>query len=179
MRPGISYIDHRYGGVRFPEGMTYEDFAIVPQVMYKANLIAYQHEVLYHYYVNPKSTIVGSRLAKQTDRNIFKAQMILENSELRKQRDVLENFYIRRVLSSMAWSLCEYGEDLEEVRRLVEYALVTYPAIAENEIISDATLPVEKRIFIRLLLSKHFWLANGFVYVFSSIKQLIKCFMRR
>lgn len=172
------YRSELWKGVRFPEGMTYEDFAIVPQVLYKAGFIAYQHKILYHYYVNTKSTIVGMKLAKKTDRNIFKAYMILEKSELINQRDVLENFYIRRVLSNMAWNMCEYGEGFDEVHRLVDYALVTYPNLSSNKILYESTLPIVKKVFIRLLLRKRFWLAKSVVSVYSSIKQLGKTVMK-
>lgn len=169
-----------WDGIRFPEGMTYEDFAIIPQVIYRAKLITYRHEVLYHYYVNEYSTIMRSKLIQKTDCNIIKAQIILEKSELKNQKDVLKNFYIRRVLSSMAWSLCEYSEDFKEVQRLIDYALETYPQIlSSEELYTSEYLPVEKRIFIRLLLQKHYFWAKSFVFFFSSIKMLGRNILRR
>lgn len=180
MHRGINCIAQVYGG-RFPEGMTYEDFAVIPQVIYKARLITYKYEILYHYYVNEYSTIMSSKLTRKTNRNIIKAQIILEKSELKNQKDVLENFYIRRVLSSMAWSLCEYGEDFEEVRQLVDYALEIYPQILSNEeLYATGYLSAEKKVFIRLLLQRHYFLARSFVLVFCSIKLLgrniLRCF---
>ena len=180
MHRGINCIAQVYGGgVRFPEGMTYEDFAVIPQVIYKARLITYKHDILYHYYVNEYSTIMSSKLTRKTNRNIIKAQIILEKSELKNQKDVLENFYIRRVLSSMAWSLCEYGEDFEEVRQLVDYALETYPQILSNEeLYATGYLSVEKKVFIRLLLQRHYFIARSFVFVFCSIKLLGRNILR-
>lgn len=67
----------------------------------------------------------------------------------------------------MVWNLCEYCEDFEEVHWLVDYALVKYPDMVANKILFDSTLPIEKKVFICLLLRKCFWLAKSFVSVYS------------
>lgn len=76
----------------------------------------------------------------------------------------------------MARNLCEYGENFEEVHQLVDYALATYHDMASNRILFESTLPI-KKVFIRLLLRKRFWLAENFVSVYSLIKQFGKTVM--
>ena len=158
------------GSLRFPEGMTYEDFAIIPQIINRATKVAYNHTILYHYFFNPNSTIVSANRLKKTDRNIIFAQHILEESELNRKPFILENFYLRRVLSSMAWSLLEYHEDENEVLALVEEALKKYPNIKNNTIIKQE--PIQKRIFLILILHKRILIGKVWVNAFSCIRKI-------
>lgn len=141
-------------GLRFPVGMTYEDFATIPIIMNRAHKIAYTNKVLYHYYINQNSIIMNSVRIRKTDRNILKAQLILENSEMANKKDVLENFYIRRVLSSMAYSLYQYKEkDAKQiVAEIVDIGFIKYPNIKKNESIDR--LPIDHKLFVKCALSK-------------------------
>lgn len=145
-----------FDGLRFPVGITYEDFALIPQVMFRAKKVGYTHAVLYHYFVNENSIIMSKTKERKTDRNIIVSQEILEKSELQNSINILENFYIRRVLTSMAWRLLEYNEDIEEVKVLVVEGKKKYPYLDRNSFIRELNLA--KRVFVKLLLNeKYFW----------------------
>ncbi len=151
-----------WGNSRFPIGMTYEDFATIPKVMFGAKRIGYSNKVLYHYFYNSDSIILKRKKLRKADRNILKAQQILESSELFEDT-ILENFYIRRVLTSMAWNLFEYNEDdaLEVVKKLVLDGKNKYPKIENNSII--AKLNFRQQVFVKNVLKENYRLAKVIV----------------
>ena len=85
------------GELRFPEGLTYEDFALIPQIMNRANRIAYTNKVLYHYFFNENSIINTASKRKKTNRDILKAQHILEESELKCKPEILEILFLNQI----------------------------------------------------------------------------------
>ena len=163
------YKKELWKNIRFPEGITYEDMATIPQVMYKAKKIGYTHEVLYHYFVNVHSTIMSKR--ETTDRNIIEAQTILEHSELKQQPELLENIYIRRVLTGMCYTLIAHAEDNNLVRELVERAHKNYPDICNNPLIQKASR--RNRIYLRLLLGKKYRVCSLYVRTYETIRSHI------
>jgi len=164
------------GELRFPEGMTYEDFALIPQVINRAKRIAYTDKVLYHYFFNENSTITSATRNKKTNRNILTAQHILEESELKGKPEILENFYLRRVLSSMAWSLLEYHEGNNEVKKLVDEANTKYPNIKNNPWINSQ--PRIKRMFMKSILDGKISWGGVLVSVYSLMRSIYK-FVRK
>lgn len=165
------------GDLRFPDGITYEDFALIPQIMNRAKRIAYNHTILYHYYANPNSIISMANRCKITDRNIINAQHILEKSDLKDKPLVLENLYLRRVLSSMAWSLLEYNEGNDKVQILVNEAYEKYPNIKKNPYISSS--PFILKVFLMLILSNRIEMGAFWVKQYCLLRQIINRFRKR
>ena len=157
-------------GQKFPLGMTYEDFAFIPQIMNKATCISYTHKILYHYYVNMNGIIMSKK--NTTDRNIIKAQHILESSSLRSKPYILENFYIRRVLESMCHSLILHNEDMNLVNSLVDEAYLKYPDIRINPHILQSSL--YKKVYFYLLLRKRNRMVSVWVKGYNRSKEVVK-----
>ena len=160
------YKAHLWQGVLFPEGITYEDFATIPRVIFKACHISYTHTVLYHYRVNPTSTIQSK--GNTTNLDILEAQTILENSELKQYPDLLENLFIRRVLLSMCYSLVQHREYPTLLKSVVLRAKDSYPLISNNEMISR--LQFQKRLFLRLLLREKYNLVSLYVFLIEKAR---------
>lgn len=139
-----------WDGITYPEGMTYEDFATIPQVIFRASRIAYTHNVLYHYRINQSSTIM--KMKGNTDLNIIRAQDVLEKSELKSRPDLLENYYLRRVLNGMCYSLVLHRDDGDLLKDVVIRAKQTYPKIGENELI--AQFSSYSKLFLKLFSPK-------------------------
>ncbi len=151
--------------IRFPFGKTYEDFATIPLIMNRAKVIAYTHEVLYHYRVNPDSIIQTAKKNRKSNRDIIYAQHLLENSELKGRTSVLESMYIRRVLSSLVWTILEYNENKTDVYSIINEGIQKYPHIRTNPCIRE--LPWHKRVFVRLILKKRIRLARIWISGFG------------
>ena len=49
---GKLYRTKLFDGIRFPEGLVFEDYAVIPQVIHRANRIAHTDEALYRYRTN-------------------------------------------------------------------------------------------------------------------------------
>ena len=47
---GKLYRTKLFDGIRFPEGLVFEDYAVIPQVIHRANRIAHTDEALYRYH---------------------------------------------------------------------------------------------------------------------------------
>lgn len=165
-----------WNAVRFPEGMTYEDMAIIPQIIYKANKVAYTSDILYHYYVNPGSTIMS--MQKKGDRNILRAMHILESSSLQSSPEVLENIYIRRVLFSFAkTALCFETDCYDLVNRLVEETHQKYRNIINNSLIQNA--PIVDKIYVTLLLKGHVKVSSYILKLEAILKICVKRILGR
>lgn len=163
------------GTDRFPVGVTYEDFAFIPQLLNRAKKIVYTHKVLYHYFVNPTGTI-GSH-AKKTNRDILKAQHILEQSELKNKTAVLENMYLRRVIASMSYTLVANKEDYDLSRQLVIEGIEKYPSIVNNPHINRERIGI--RLYLKLVMKQHFMLAVGWVRLYTLAYDVYKRIRKR
>lgn len=168
------YKKNLFSGLRFPIGITYEDFALIPQVMYKASRIAYTHAVLYHYYVNLNSIIMSK--INTTNYDIIKAQHILEESCIKDNKSLLGNFYIRRVINSMCFSLLSNENDIKSARKLIaegknKYNLAAIKKTMELSCISS--------IFINLLISNHFYIAFLYAKLIKSTVRIKNYFLGR
>ncbi len=54
---GKLYRTKLFDGIRFPEGLVFEDYAVIPQVIHRANRIAHTDEALYRYRTNNLGSI--------------------------------------------------------------------------------------------------------------------------
>lgn len=153
--------------LRFPIGMTYEDFALIPQVMYRAHRIAYTNKVLYHYFVNQNSTIMSQK--NSTDYNIIKAQHILEESELKNQKLLLSIFFIRRVICSMCFALLSNDNNINAVKILIKEGKSKYNLKSAK---SSIKLGLIDTIFINLVIDENYWLSFAWAKLIKFLKRL-------
>ena len=172
---GKMYDASLFIGQRFPEGMTYEDFAFIPLIINKAKQFAYCNRTLYHYYINMDSIIMSKR--DMTDRNIIVAQHLLEQSELSSKQHILENFYIRRVLESMCYTLILHNEDKKLVVSLIDEAYAKYPNIKANKYIHHAQFI--KRVYFRLLLKHRYYSVQTWIKIYRFFAEIAKKIIKK
>lgn len=101
--------------IRYPDGITYEDYATTPRLFMKARKVVYVDRPCYYYYSNPES-ILGS-MRKKIDWNILKAFLILRNSEISENLSWINILYERRVILSLAKTIISNGtfRDLKDL----------------------------------------------------------------
>lgn len=54
---GKLYRARLFDGIRFPEGLAFEDYAVIPQVIHRANRVAHTDEALYSYRMDNRDSI--------------------------------------------------------------------------------------------------------------------------
>lgn len=165
---GKLYKKNLFSGFRFPVGITYEDFALIPQVMYKARRIAYVSDVLYHYYVNAHGIIMSK--SEDADYCILDAQSILEKSDLGNDKQLMGIFFIRRVLCTMCFSLLSNNDDLHYVKSIVKDGKSKFDL---RRSLPYVQLGFIHKVFADLLVSEHY--AAAYLWA-KSIKCLRKAF---
>ena len=109
--------------VFFPEGLAYEDHFFATLLYFYARKVYILEERLYHYYVNPASTVLSSNAAHHFD--------IL-------------------TVDKMMWSECENRGFLNEYRREVEYQFLTLCYLAAMKMISLRLTHVPYDFFLEL-----------------------------
>lgn len=155
--------------LRFPEGITYEDFALIPRIINNAFRVCYTHTILYHYFINPSSITLS---IKQTDTNIFVAQQILEQSELKEKPYILEVLFLRRVILSMAWTMLCKDNNIEGAKRIRHYQKQFYPNLSKNKHLKE--LPLYDRFFVWLFCNTNIKCSYLFLKIIYGIKTVMK-----
>lgn len=168
----LFYGDKQEIDLLFPEGMTYEDMALIPQLMYRAKKIAYTNNILYHYFINENSTILKLHNKKRTDFNIIKAQNILEHSELRNDPGVLGTIYIKRVLLSMGWSIIKNNENFDDFKKLVICGKHKYNDLNKNPFLQNTSQV--QRLFIHNALGENWGGCYMIVKTYSLLQSLYR-----
>lgn len=118
-----------FDGLRFPEKMKYEDFALMPQILIRAKKIVTIEDVLYFYFWRDGSTTNQ----KKINRDILKAQRILEASELmEKCPEMLQVFFVKNVMGSLVWGILKENEPFDEVAEIMKEGLQKYPGLVDR-----------------------------------------------
>ena len=115
--------------IRFPEGVNYEDYATIPQLIYLSKKISYVNQPLYFYFVNTES-ITGSMIRK-VDYSIIEAYKVLSTSILSERKDLLEILFIRRVILSMSRSIIKY-DGIQKLYEVQNYMHEMLPDISKS-----------------------------------------------
>lgn len=113
-----------FDGLRFPEKMKFEDFALMPQILIRAKKIVTIEDVLYYYFWRDGSTTNQKRI----NRDILKAQHILEESDLKNTcPDMLQMFFVKYIVGSLIWGILKEKNSMKEVDDIVRYGKEKYP----------------------------------------------------
>lgn len=162
-----------WADIRFPEGMTYEDLATIPRVMCKAGKIASVDKCLYHYWVNPKGTIMSKH--GEANRDMLKAMSILECSSLQQSPSILENIYLRYIILSFVRILLTYEKDVSLAYQIRKDAIQKYPSIADNPAIRDANLVTKLyRLFLHLYFNNHIKTSRLLLRLYAKSRETAK-----
>lgn len=163
-----------FDNIRFPEGLTFEDFATIPRVIYKARRISYVDRYDLFYFINPDS-IINSLRKPQDKYNIFKAFEILHKSELSAEKELLEGLFVQKVVCSYVWELFSVSNSQTLISEMSDFAQNNFPHFTENyEIRNQVWL---KRTFCRAFEHKRFLICKFIVKSFkclSIIKQMLR-----
>ena len=156
-------------GISFPDGIKYEDFAWLPQVVLRANRIVSTDEPLYYYLWRTGSTLNSRRV----NRDILKAFGVLEKSAVSERfPDVMIAFFIKIVMGTLIWGLLiEKKENVAEVRTILNDAKKRYPDLENRAVSFGKYMGKEKELFGRLLIAGHFETARLYAMGFDALKQ--------
>lgn len=111
----------------FPLGMTFEDFAIMPQLMYHSKKVAFIKDTLY-FYVHRHGSITGT-MKKSTIEDYIRAyamiRRFLESKNIFESNRVIY-YFLRKKISVTAFGMllrCWYG-DRKNTRVIASYAKI-------------------------------------------------------
>lgn len=149
----------------FPEGIKYEDFALMPRVYERASKIVTIEDKLYYYYYRQNSTTTGQKI----NEDILKAQHILENSDFGvRHKDIVEIYFVRQVMGTLLWAMSQHRSYRQKVLRIVQEGLEKYPNLSNH--ISDMYIGKHKSFWGNLLLKGHYDLSC----IYSSTYEFIR-----
>ncbi|MCI7635536.1 MAG: glycosyltransferase [Bacteroidales bacterium] len=149
----------------FPEGIKYEDFALIPRVYERASKIVTIQDKLYYYYYRQNSTTTGQKI----NEDIIKAQHILENSDFGvRHKDIVEIYFVRQVMGTLLWAMSQHWSYRQKVLRIVQEGLEKYPNLSNH--ISDMYIGTHKSFWGNLLLKGHYDLSC----IYSSTYEFIR-----
>ena len=108
--------------VKFIEGYNFEDLAILHELVHRAKKIAYLHECLYYYFINPKGLVANLTAKNEYDHFIaWHRRMIFLQEHYPGVVRLTYNSFINR--GARAYWLCAYRKKKQlsqEVRKLLK-----------------------------------------------------------
>ena len=153
---------HLFDSLRFPVGLKFEDFALIPQVISRSKKITSVNAHLYNYLWRSSSITNQNKI--QPD--ILKVQHYLENTEFGiGNPEVMEIFFIRQVMGSLLWTMIQSEDYKNEIKTIVGEALKKYPMIRSK--INGSTIGNHKTIWGKMLLDGHYRLAAYYSKVYT------------
>ena len=114
-----------FDGLRFPEGMAYEDCACIPLVLARARRIVSVSDALYFYAWRADSitSTAGSGL------DMLQAQERLEASSLAREHPAaLRRYFYRNIVGSLLWGMLSGREPTDGAAAILREGLRRYPA---------------------------------------------------
>ncbi|MBR2634487.1 MAG: glycosyltransferase family 2 protein [Clostridia bacterium] len=140
--------------LRFPEGILYEDLALIPALgSGKAGAIYYDKRV-FHEYVQSEHSIMRSPYSPRK-RDIFRSLDHLALCVRGHERE-LEYLYFSHLYLSFAWTFRE-GGDTEALREMNRLMKEKFPHWQKNPLIRGRTTR-KQRLFAHLFYREHFQL---------------------
>lgn len=116
------YKKELFDEVRFIEGYNFEDLAIFHELVHRANKIAYLHESLYYYFINPKGLVVNLTTKNEYDHFIaWYRRMLFLQKHYPTLAGVTSNYFIN--FGARSYWLCAYrkkNELSQKVRKLLK-----------------------------------------------------------
>ena len=87
-------------------------------------------DVLYFYFWREGSTTNQ----KKINRDILKAQHVLEKSELNEKcPQMLQMFFVKNVMGSLIWGILKEENSCDEVKKIMEEGILKYPELADSD----------------------------------------------
>lgn len=153
--------------IRFPCNMAFEDYATIPRVLARAKKIIGLPDILYNYYWRENSTTN----VKKINRDILKAQRILEMSEMKDGfSDVLEVYFVRNVLGSLIWGMAHSYKNRAEIVEIMCEGKRKYSHL-EKYITSENIRYPE---FGKLIYNRYYFIAYCYCNFIDGIKSLFR-----
>lgn len=162
-----------FKNLRFPEGIKFEDFALMPQVYNRASKIASTPDYLYNYLCRSNSTTTKTKI----QHDILKAQNILETSEFgRCNKDIMQIFFVRQIMGSLLWAMIQDSKYSPEVKNIMNEGLRKYPLLKET--VSDSTIGTNKSSWGRMLINGNYRMAKYYALLYTLIYKSMRCIYR-
>lgn len=163
------YKKELFNGMKFFEGIKFEDYCLAPQIYSRAKKIVSTKDILYNYLWRKESTVNSS----QIQYDILKAHKILDNSEFGKSNPtIMSHFFIRQVVGYLIWGIIRYKAHYEDAKEITIWGLNRYPLLYQN--VYDEKLPKSKIIWAKILLNKHFKVAQLYSRSYYSFYKIYK-----
>lgn len=135
-------------GLRFPEGIWYEDLALIPALGRRARRIWYHKEILHQYALVGNSITRGDWTKKRLD--ILAALTFLKNAAPGTEAVALS---FRHLYGTFVWQAWEAG-DVDAIREMNRWMRETYPHWQKNPVVRRES--AKRRLSARLFYGEHF-----------------------
>lgn len=163
-------------GLKFPEGLWYEDFAYVAMLLMKTERISVVKEGLYQYNCRDGSTMRNNNAQKNKDMITVLNQIQAyaeENGFAEQYRDELEYLYMEHALYATIVRLAE--QDNSEKKEVIEFirkeVVTRYPLFYKSRYFKE--YPLKKRVATFLNGTGFYYIAKFIVDIKKRIKEWI------
>lgn len=158
-----------FEGLRFPENMKFEDLALMPQVIIRAQKIAVIEDSLYYYFWRDGSTTNQ----KKVSRDILKAQHILEDSAIKEKcPEILQKLFVKNVMGSLIWGILKEENPYDEAAEIMNEGIEKYPELTACDL--GALMGKSKKIYGYYLLHGKFKRARRYVLAYERMSAALK-----
>lgn len=162
------YKKELFDGIRFPEHMSKQDYACIPRIIAKAEVIIGIDDSLYNYYYRLDS----ATNAKKVQMNLLKAQHILEASEmLDNHKDVLSSYFIRNIVCTLIWEMIvDRAQYQEEIGKIMDEGTKIYTNLSGA--IKPTNIERIRKPFAYLICKKQYSAAELYVRVYKAAQMV-------
>lgn len=157
----------------FPEGIIYEDLAVVPSLGIYTDKIGYLNEALYYYIQREGSTM---KLGKYNPKikNIFPAlnnlySIFEKNNQIDKYYYELEKIYIHHLLYGGGYRFLKHKETKEELKEIADIMKKNFPNWQKNPTMKEFSK--KEKIVMILIYYKQISLINFILNLKSKVKK--------
>lgn len=163
------YRSELFKNIQFPSHMKYEDYATTPRILAKADKIVCFSDRLYSYFWRANSTTNSVKV----NRDILRAQSILENSELAEDNNhILAVYFVRNVMGTLIWGLLHSYNNIPEVESIIADGLEKYKDL--DVLVNKTNIGNHKEWFGRQLLKGHYKMAATYAIAYDYLKNTLK-----
>ena len=147
----------------FPEGIMYEDFAVIPMLVKYNPKVYYLNKAFLHYVYTDMSTMRSMKYKSKYE-DIFKAgQMLYDALKDYDCKLELEYLLVRHMLYHSALNFYRFKK-YDQIDKIAEYIKEVFPNYRKNKYIRN--LPIKDRILIDLFYYKKY----GFIRFVQRLK---------
>jgi len=139
-------------GIRFTEGIIYEDLEMIPRLALYTDRIGYMEEAFYYYVIHEGSTMNQKKYNKKLASIYTVMDSLKRCFENTTYREELEYLYIEHLMYFTVFRYLDYPEGVADAKRIADIMRKSFPRWRRNKYYKRKT--AKHKIFLELVYMK-------------------------